>query len=178
MDFRVLIPYSYPSVRLLHGVPTVIILVVWGRSSSSSHVSKEVLLSVVILGALSKIVPGLRWLYLIMVSSYFASYWDMSCDLLDSSVYVSTPIRNSIVVDYVYRCYVVSIWGYETRVDLFMLNMVDFDMILCMDWLSPYHDILDYHTKTMKLAIPGLPRVEWRGSLGHIPSGVIFFLKA
>ncbi|XP_070046975.1 uncharacterized protein [Nicotiana tomentosiformis] len=37
---------------------------------------------------------------------------------------------DSIVVDHVYRSYVVSIRRFETRVDLLLLDMVDFDVIL------------------------------------------------
>ncbi|XP_070040026.1 uncharacterized protein [Nicotiana tomentosiformis] len=54
--------------------------------------------------------------------------------------------------------------------------MVDFDMILGMDWLSSCHAMLDCHAKTVKLAMSGLPRIEWRGSLDSVPSRVI--LKA
>ncbi|XP_070013216.1 uncharacterized protein [Nicotiana sylvestris] len=56
--------------------------------------------------------------------------------------------------------------------------MVDFDIILDIDWLSPHYAILDCHTKTVILAMPGLPRVEWRDTLDHTPSRVISFLKA
>ncbi|XP_070035924.1 uncharacterized protein, partial [Nicotiana tomentosiformis] len=37
-----------------------------------------------------------------------------------------------------------------------LLDMVDFDVILGMDWLSPYHAILDYHAKTVTLAMSGV----------------------
>ncbi|XP_070034880.1 uncharacterized protein [Nicotiana tomentosiformis] len=56
--------------------------------------------------------------------------------------------------------------------------MVDFDVILGMDWLSPYHAILHCQAKTMTLAVPGLPRLEWRGTLDYIPSRVVSFPKA
>ncbi|XP_070045227.1 uncharacterized protein [Nicotiana tomentosiformis] len=56
--------------------------------------------------------------------------------------------------------------------------MVDFDVILGIDWLSPYHAILDYHAKTVTLVMPGLLRLEWRGSLDYVPSRVVSFLKA
>ncbi|XP_070034943.1 uncharacterized protein [Nicotiana tomentosiformis] len=46
-----------------------------------------------------------------------------------------------------------------------------------IDWLSPYHVILDCHSKTLKLAMPGLPLLEWRGTLGCVPSRVISFHK-
>ncbi|XP_070050584.1 uncharacterized protein [Nicotiana tomentosiformis] len=44
--------------------------------------------------------------------------------------------------------------------------------------LQPYHAILDCHTKTVTLAIPGLPWLEWRGTLDYVPSRVVSFLKA
>ncbi|XP_070052655.1 uncharacterized protein [Nicotiana tomentosiformis] len=47
-----------------------------------------------------------------------------------------------------------------------------------MDWLSPHYAILDYHAKTGMLAMPGLPRLEWIGTLEYTPSIVISFLKA
>ena len=85
---------------------------------------------------------------------------------------------DTIVVDHVYRSCVVTIGGLETRADLLFLSMVDFDVILGMDWLSPCHAILDCHAKTVTLAMPGLPRIEWRGSLDYVPSRVISYLKA
>ena len=48
--------------------------------------------------------------------------------------------------------------------------MVDFDVILDMDWLSPYHAVLDCNAKTVTLAMPGVPRVEWKSVSGSYPS--------
>ncbi|XP_070001867.1 uncharacterized protein [Nicotiana sylvestris] len=56
--------------------------------------------------------------------------------------------------------------------------MVDFDVILGMDWLSPYHVVLDCHAKTGTLAMPGLPWIEWQGYSNYVPSRVISYLKA
>ncbi|XP_070042671.1 uncharacterized protein [Nicotiana tomentosiformis] len=67
------------------------------------------------------------------VSSYFSSYLDLSRDSLSAPIYVSTFIGDSIVVDRVYRACLVIIGSYETRVDLLLLDMVDFDVILGMD---------------------------------------------
>ena len=98
------------------------------------------------------------------MSSYFASYLGISRDSLSSSIYVSTPVGESIIVDRVYRSCLMVISGFETRADLLLLSMVDFDIILGMDWLLPYHAILDCHSKTVTLAMLGLPRMEWRGT--------------
>ena len=68
--------------------------------------------------------------------------------------------------------------GVDTHADLKVLDMIDFNVILGMDWLSSYHAILDCHAKTITLSIPGNPIVEWRGTFSHPSKGVISFLKA
>ncbi|XP_070045114.1 uncharacterized protein [Nicotiana tomentosiformis] len=87
-------------------------------------------------------------------------------------------VGDSIVVDRVYLSCLVTIGSYETRVDFLLLNMVDFDVILGVNWLSPFHAILDCHDKIVMLVMPGLPRLEWRWFLGHIPSRVVSFSEA
>ncbi|XP_070017397.1 uncharacterized protein [Nicotiana sylvestris] len=84
----------------------------------------------------------------------------------------------SIILDRVYRSCVVAIRDLEMRVDLLLSSMVDFDVILGVDWLSPCHTILDCNVKTVTLAMPRLPRVEWRGFLYYVSGRVISYLKA
>ncbi|XP_070042934.1 uncharacterized protein [Nicotiana tomentosiformis] len=79
---------------------------------------------------------------------------------LGTPIYVSTPVGDSVVVDQIYQSCIVIFYGYETRADLLLLDMTDFEIILGMDWLSPYHAILDYHAKTVTLAMPELHRLE------------------
>ncbi|XP_070032181.1 uncharacterized protein [Nicotiana tomentosiformis] len=112
------------------------------------------------------------------VSSYFAPYLGKSRDSFSSPVYVSMLVGDSIVVDRVYRSCLFILGDFETRVDLLFLNMVDFDVILGIDCLSPYHAILDCHAKMVTLAILGLPRLEWRCTLDYVPNMVVSFLKA
>ncbi|XP_070034228.1 uncharacterized protein [Nicotiana tomentosiformis] len=85
---------------------------------------------------------------------------------------------DSIVVDRIYWSCIVTFCGYETRADLLLLNMTDFEVILGMDWLSPYHSILDFHVNTITLEMLEFPRLEWKGSSVSVSSWVIFFLKA
>ncbi|XP_070017076.1 uncharacterized protein [Nicotiana sylvestris] len=91
------------------------------------------------------------------VSSYFAPYLGISRDSLSSPVYMSIPVRDSPIVDRVYQSCLITLSGYDTQADLLLLNMVDFNVILGMDWLSPHYAILDCHAKTVTLAMPGLP---------------------
>ncbi|XP_070032999.1 uncharacterized protein [Nicotiana tomentosiformis] len=112
------------------------------------------------------------------VSSYLASYLVVPRDSMGVSVYVSTPIGDSIMVDHVYHSCVVTIGSLETSMDLLLLDMVDFDVILGIYWLSHYHAILDCHAKTATLAMPRLPHLEWKGTPVHSTSRVISYVKA
>ncbi|XP_070026401.1 uncharacterized protein [Nicotiana sylvestris] len=112
------------------------------------------------------------------VSSLYARFLVISPKPLGTPVHVSTLVGDSVIVDWIYRSFVVTFCGFETRADLLLLDMIDFDVILRMDWLSPYHAVLDYHAKTVSLVIPGLPRLEWKGSTVDTASRVISFLKA
>lgn len=67
----------------------------------------------------------------------------------------------------------VTVNGYDTIVDLLLLDMVDFEVILGMDLLSPYHAILNFHAKAVTLGMPGLPILEWRGSICHSTNKVV-----
>ncbi|XP_070054545.1 uncharacterized protein [Nicotiana tomentosiformis] len=89
---------------------------------------------------------------------------------------MSTPVGDSVVVDRIYRSCIVTFCG-SKRADLLLLDMNDFEVILGMDWLSPYHAFLDCHTKNVTLAMPELPRLEWTGSSISRSSQVISFLK-
>ena len=46
--------------------------------------------------------------------------------------------------------------GCDTHDDLKVLDIVDFDVILGMDWLSSYYGILNFHAKTINLAMAGI----------------------
>ncbi|XP_070032859.1 uncharacterized protein [Nicotiana tomentosiformis] len=79
--------------------------------------------------------PGSTYSY---VSSYFSSYLVAPHDSLSASMCVSILVGESVVVDHVYSSCVFTIGSLETSVDLLLLDMVDFDVILGMDWLLPY----------------------------------------
>ena len=56
--------------------------------------------------------------------------------------------------------------------------MVDFDVILCMTWLSPNFAILDCNAKTVTLAKPGTDSLVWEGDYTSNPVRIITFLRA
>ena len=110
------------------------------------------------------------------VSSSFATGLDLYCDLLDMPICVSTPVGVSVIVEKVYRSCLVTFVGSNTYVDLIILEMVDFDVILGMTWLSPNFAILDCNAKTVTLAKPGTDPLVWEGVLYfHSSSYHLFF---
>ncbi|XP_070050863.1 uncharacterized protein [Nicotiana tomentosiformis] len=112
------------------------------------------------------------------VSSLFSHFLDIIRESLGTPIYVSTHVGDSVVMDRIYRSCIVTFYGYETRADLLLLVMTNFEVILGMDWLSPYYAILDCHTKTDTLVMSELPRLEWKGSSVSTSSRVISFMKA
>ena len=83
-----------------------------------------------------------------------------------------------MIVEKVYRSCLVTFLGNNTYVDLIILEMVDFDVILGMTWLSPNIAILDCHAKTVTLAKPGTDLLVWEGDNTSTPVRIIPFLRA
>ncbi|XP_070002887.1 uncharacterized protein [Nicotiana sylvestris] len=112
------------------------------------------------------------------VSSIFAHFLDVPRKSLGTPIYLSTSVGDFVIVDWVYRSCIVTLCGYETIEYLMLLDITNFEVILGMDWLSPYYAILNCHDKTVTLAMPELPRLEWKGSSVSAPSRIISFMKA
>ncbi|KAF3617611.1 hypothetical protein FXO37_34562 [Capsicum annuum] len=68
------------------------------------------------------------------LSAYIALGFDSSSEPLPIPIHVFTPVGDSLVVDYVYRSCIMTFVGLETWLDLIILDMVDFDIILGIDW--------------------------------------------
>lgn len=66
---------------------------------------------------------------------YISSDFNAFCDPL--AMFFMFPTHSRILVmDRVYQSCVVTFAGHETRVDLIILDMVDYDVILSMNWLA------------------------------------------
>ena len=65
----------------------------------------------------------------------------------------------------------------NTHVDLVILEMVNFDVILGMTWLSPNFAILDCNAKTVTLAKPGTYPLVWEGDYTSTLVRIISFLR-
>lgn len=56
--------------------------------------------------------------------------------------------------------------------------MVEFNVLGGMNWLAPYHAVLDYFAKTVTLALPSEPNIAWKGALYSGPQKVISYVQA
>lgn len=61
-------------------------------------------------------------LYFLLIWISLVSPWVVLC--------MSTPMGNSVIMDRVYPLCVVTFYGYETRADLLLVDMVVFEVIL------------------------------------------------
>lgn len=67
---------------------------------------------------------------------------------------------------------------YHNCLRAYIISLVDFDVILGMNQLSPHHVVLDYYAKTMTLTSPSLPYLVWKGVSDSYPKGVIAYVSA
>ena len=79
--------------------------------------------------------------------------FDMICDVPDAPIHVSTLIRDTVILTHVHCSCIILFIGIHTWEDLMILDMDDFDIILCMIWLSSYNVVLNCNTKSVTLEI-------------------------
>ncbi|KAH0711565.1 hypothetical protein KY289_007524 [Solanum tuberosum] len=112
------------------------------------------------------------------VTPYVANEFDVLPERLCEPFCVSTPVGESILAERVYRDCPVFINHKSAMADLIELDMVDFDVILGMDWLHACYASLDCRTRVVKFQFPNEPVIEWSSS-SAVPKGrFISYLKA
>ena len=91
--------------------------------------------------------PGSSFSY---VTPLIAVNFEMSPEIIPEPILVSTPVGDSIVVQKVYKKCPVTVLHRVLLADLIELDMVDFDVILGMDWLYSSYAFIDCWTLVVK----------------------------
>ncbi|XP_070042900.1 uncharacterized protein [Nicotiana tomentosiformis] len=119
--------------------------------------------------------PGSTFSY---ITPFISGKLDMRSELLPQPVEVSTPVGDSIVANHVYRDYTVLINDRPTSVDLVELVMLDFDVIMGMDWLAACYANIDCRAKLVRFHFLGEPVLEWKGNAATPKGKFISYLRA
>ena len=76
---------------------------------------------------------------------------------------VTCPLGHTVRVNQVYKNCPLMVHDREFSVDLIALPFNEFDLILCMDWLSKHQAIVDCDKKTVLIKCSNLSKVTVQG---------------
>ena len=91
---------------------------------------------------------------------------------------MSTPVGESIVAKRVYRNCPIMLPNRVSYVDLVELDMLDFDIILGMDWLHACFASIDCRKRVVRFNFLNEPVVKWKGGNSIPRDRIISCLKA
>ena len=123
-------------------------------------------LSVCYLEARNLIDPGATHSF---VSSVFASKIGWQAVRMTTPLSVVIPLSDPLDTDVIFLGCPVLVEGRELPVDLVLLDVMDFDVILGMDWLSQHYATLDCRSKVVIFKIPGEEEFKFLGDRSYAP---------
>ena len=97
------------------------------------------------------------------VSSVFVSKSGWQASRMAIPLSVATPLSDSLDSDVFLPNCPVSIEGRELLADLVLLDVIDFDVILGMDWLSQHFAIVDCRRKEVIFRISNIEDFKFIG---------------
>lgn len=106
-------------------------------------------------------------------SPFFTSRFGEPPVLLNHLFWVSTPTKGALLVQLMFKSCVISMNRMDMLADLMLLEMVDFDAILVMNWLASYHATVDCDAKVVKFEAPNGPSFIFRGDSCLTPATLI-----
>ena len=94
------------------------------------------------------------------VTPLIAKKFDVLLDILHEPFLVSTLVGESVVAKRVYQNCPISLPNRVSYVDIIELDMLDFNIILGMDWLHACFASIDCSTRVVRFNFPNEPVVD------------------
>ncbi|XP_075088375.1 uncharacterized protein LOC142170377 [Nicotiana tabacum] len=111
------------------------------------------------------------------VTPYIAKKFGIEPEKLCEPFEVSTPVGESVITRCIYRGCPIKVYHRLIATDLVELEMVDFDVIMGMDWLESCYATVGCRTKILSFEFPGEPVLEWKGVVVAPRCRFISYLK-
>ena len=112
------------------------------------------------------------------VSPSFALRLGVQPARLKTLLSVTTPLNDALEADIYFPSCPISVVGRDLLADLILLDVMDFEVILGMDWLARHYAILDCREKQVIFRIPGDSEFGFRGEQIPAPSNLISAITA
>ena len=87
----------------------------------------------------------------------------LEVETLEKPLYVSSPLGTRVRVDQICRGYELEISRILLTVNLRVIDMLEFDVILGMDWLTTYRVVIDCERMRVTAYTPDSTRVMFQG---------------
>lgn len=97
---------------------------------------------------------------------------------MEKGLVISTPSREEVEIEDVYEGFTILIESYELKVDLIPLDMLDFDIILGINWLSMYIAKMDCYAKIIILKMTNNDKVKLKKERNMMFNGLILMMTA
>ena len=111
------------------------------------------------------------------VSPKYVQFLSVNPESLSFELVVKTP-SGVLKSQLVYRACDVLIGNMRLGANLILLGMVDFDVILGVDWLSTHRALVDCYAKTVEFSIPGQQGLRFVGEKRNLTSAIISCVQA
>jgi len=108
---------------------------------------------------------------------YVAIRFNVSPEVLLEHFSISTPIGESVVAKRVYKRCPISLSHMIILVNLVELDMLDFDVILGIDWLHACYSFINCRTRVVRFLFPNEPFLEWKRGILCLEVNLSLVLK-